>query len=103
MSLSKVVENEFDKYKDKGLFGFLISVSIAYTYFTVTPECGKYLWPRILDFQEYLGVPMEAFIIMLGLTWHTFWLVTSNLILWIVYALEIPVLEKSKANDNMWP
>lgn len=43
------------------------------------------------------------FYVITTVIWHTFWQITVNIFMWIIYHIELPFFERYKINSEPWP
>jgi sterol desaturase/sphingolipid hydroxylase (fatty acid hydroxylase superfamily) len=97
-SLKQILITEEKRYKSKG-YGLIAATLIAASYFYWAPILCKTLWPVLLSYG------LNEWVLSVGLTllWHYTWLITANLVLYIIYHIEHPFFERYKATKRPWP
>jgi hypothetical protein len=101
--LVDIIKQEYKKISQKGPSGIVASFAIACAFFWYAPEFAKFGWPYVLNVYHKSGLPEWVFMMGVAIFWHLFWVIVSNLCMWVIYNLEHSFFERHRLNDNPWP
>ena len=95
LTIEEILDEEKSRYKRKG-WGFTMSVLITLSYFFIFPKILMQLYPTEIknegQFQYF------TFLIL-----HSGGFIGFNLMMYVIYHLELPFFERYKVNDRPWP
>lgn len=67
------------------------------------PEIGRIGWPYILEWQAANDLSYTTVLLICALTLHNGAHLGANLVYWVFYHYEFPIIERYKSNDKLWP
>jgi sterol desaturase/sphingolipid hydroxylase (fatty acid hydroxylase superfamily) len=93
-----ILHNDKVRYSRKG-YGLLMALVLAFSYYFIFPPLAK---PLYIYWMSLFSSQMSAFF-WGNLLEHHFFFLTGNLVMLVIYKLELQFFERYKNNSQPWP